>query len=58
MVRLLFVTTLLALALTAGCGCTAASSSQCILPPDVGNTGKAPHAETGIGRDARNYRPL
>jgi hypothetical protein len=58
MIRLLLVAALLAVALTGGCACAGTSSAQCILPPDVGNTGSAPHADTGIGRDARNYRPL
>jgi hypothetical protein len=58
MIRLLLVAALSAAALTAGCGCAGTSSAQCVLPPDLGNTGKAPHAETGIGRDASNYRPL
>jgi hypothetical protein len=58
-IRSLFsIAALLSVALLAGCGCGGTSSAQCILPPDIGKTGSAPHAETGIGRDARNYRPL
>jgi hypothetical protein len=55
---------LLAVILTAGCGCgggnldASAPSQRCSLPPNVGKTGSAPHAETGLGADARNYRPL
>ena len=49
--------------LTASCGygvggSAGTPSERCSLPPDIGKTGAAPHTETGIGADARNYHPL
>lgn len=55
---------LVAVILIASCACRGGNldadtpSERCSLPPNVGKTGSAPHAETGLGADARNYRPL
>ena len=63
--RLLWNTAaLLAVILTASCGCSGGNleaptpSERCGLPRDVGKTGAAPFADTGIGVDVRNYHPL
>lgn len=65
MIRLLWKTAaLIAVALTTGCGCSGGDmnastpSERCGLPPDIGKTGAAPFADTGISVDVRNYHPL
>jgi hypothetical protein len=51
--------------LIASCGCGVSGGldagtppERCVLPPDIGKTGGAPHTETGLGADSRNYHPL